>query len=194
METSAVGKAAERAGVGTGQLRDRIVARLRAEGREGRNFAGMTRADQQQALRRAVELTRRQDNPRRDVKVVNDAFYNSQRNYVERHGGKVIRGDKSWEAHLDNMGANASTLGDSIILRSDATTSEVLEEVFHFKQHPRGDYSQYGAEVMRCLRERDAQMYLLDSAKRYYIPEKETAQTRKALAYYLEQLRGDGSR
>lgn len=160
------------------------------------SFRKLSRGDQQKALdaalARAVELTRKQDKPRRNVKVVNDALYNSQKHYVERHGGKVIRGDKSWEAHLDNMGADASTLGDSIILRSDATTSEVLEEVFHFKQHQRGDYSQYGAEVMRCLRERDAQMYLLDSAKRYNIPEKETAQTRKALAYYLEQLREMG--
>lgn len=192
METPATERAAQRAGVSKAQLRKRIVARLKAEGRTDRDFASMTRAEQQQELRRAVELTRRQDKQRRDVKVVNDALYNSQKNYVERHGGKVIRGDKSWEAHLDNIGADASTLGDSIILRSDATTSEVLEEVFHFKQHQRGDYSQYGAEVMRCLRERDAQMYLLDSAKQCNIPEKETAQTRKALAYYLEQLRGMG--
>lgn len=54
METSAVGKAAERAGVGTGQLRDRIVARLKAEGRTGRDFPSMARAEQQAVLREAV--------------------------------------------------------------------------------------------------------------------------------------------
>ncbi|MBM7000316.1 hypothetical protein I3I95_09365 [bacterium] len=54
METPAVGKAAERAGVSTGQLRDRIVARLKAEGRTGRDFPSMTRAEQQTVLARAV--------------------------------------------------------------------------------------------------------------------------------------------
>lgn len=183
-------------GVSMTEARHRLTEQLREYGIPSGSFRKMSAGDQQKALdaalARAVGLTRKQDKPRRNVKVVNDALYNSQKNYVERHGGKAIRGDKEWEDHLDRMGADASTLGDSIILRSDATTSEVLEEVFHFKQHQRGDYSQYGAEVMRCLRERDAQMYLLDSAKRYNIPENETAQTRKALAYYLEQLRGMG--
>lgn len=185
MDTPAVGKAASRAGVSRAQLRRRIVARLGADGKTGRDFPSMSRAEQQEALREAVELTRKQDKPRRNVQVVNDALYNSQKNYVERHGGKVIRGDKEWEDHLDKMGAGASAVGDTIILRNDATTSEVLEEVFHFRQSQRGDYSEFDAETMRNLRKRDAQMYLLDSEKQYNIPKEETEQTRKALDYYL---------
>lgn len=192
MDTPAVVKAAGKPGMSRTRVRKAISDELKRQGKTGRDFPSMTRAEQQQTFRDASELLRKQDKSRRDVKVVNDALYNSQKNYVERHGGKVIRGDKSLEDHLDDMGADASTLGDNIILRSDATTSEVLEEVFHFKQHKRGDYSQYDAEAMRCLRERDAQLYLLDSAKRYNIPEKETAQTRKALAYYIDQLRRMG--
>lgn len=152
----------------------------------------MSRAEQQEVLKEAVELTRKQDKPRRNVRVVNDALYNSQKNYVERHGGKVIRGDKEWEDHLDKMGAGASAVGDTIILRNDATTSEVLEEVFHFRQSQRGDYSEFDTETMRNLRERDAQMYLLDSEKQYNIPKEETEQTKKALDYYLGKLRRSG--
>ncbi len=192
MDTPAVGKAASRAGVSRAQLRRRIVARLGADGKTGRDFPSMSRAEQQEALREAVELTRKQDKPRRNVQVVNDALYNSQKNYVERHGGKVIRGDKEWEDHLDKMGAGASAVGDTIILRNDATTSEVLEEVFHFRQSQRGDYSEFDAETMRNLRKRDAQMYLLDSEKQYNIPKEETEQTRKALDYYLGKLRRSG--
>ncbi|WP_147344359.1 MULTISPECIES: hypothetical protein [unclassified Olsenella] len=192
MGTPAVGKAASRAGVSRAQLRRRIVARLGADGKTGRDFPSMSRAEQQEALREAVELTRKQDKPRRNVQVVNDALYNSQKNYVERHGGKVIRGDKEWEDHLDKMGAGASAVGDTIILRNDATTSEVLEEVFHFRQSQRGDYSEFDAETMRNLRKRDAQMYLLDSEKQYNIPKEETEQTRKALDYYLGKLRRSG--
>ncbi|WP_160327042.1 hypothetical protein [Tractidigestivibacter scatoligenes] len=192
MDTPATERAAQRAGVSKTQLRRRIVSQLNADGRTGRDFPSMTRAEQQEALRQAVELTRKQDKPRRRVKVVNDALYNSQKNYVERHGGKVIRGDKEWEDHLDKMGAGASAVGDTIILRNDATTSEVLEEVFHFWQSQRGDYSEFDAETMRNLRERDAQMYLLDSEEQYNIPKEENEQTKKAIDYYLGKLRGSG--
>lgn len=192
MDTPAVGKAASRAGMSRAQLRRRIVSQLNADGRTGRDFPSMTRAEQQEALKEAVELTRKQDKPRRNVRVVNDALYNSQKNYVERHGGKVIRGDKEWEDHLDKMGVGASAVGDTIILRNDATTSEVLEEVFHFRQSQRGDYSEFDTETMRNLRERDAQMYLLDSEKQYNIPKEETEQTKKALDYYLGKLRRSG--
>ncbi|SES63671.1 hypothetical protein SAMN05216348_101246 [Olsenella sp. KH3B4] len=192
MDTPATERAAQRAGVSKTQLRRRIVSQLNADGRTGRDFPSMTRAEQQEALRQAVELTRKQDKPRRRVKVVNDALYNSQKNYVERHGGKVIRGDKEWEDHLDKMGAGASAVGDTIILRNDATTSEVLEEVFHFWQSQRGDYSEFDAETMRNLRERDAQMYLLDFEEQYNIPKEENEQTKIAIDYYLGKLRGSG--
>ncbi len=83
METSAVGKAAERAGVSTGQLRDRIVARLKAEGRTGRDFPSMTRAEQQQALREAVErgiTNKRHSYPsaKVDVEYVKSSAYASK--------------------------------------------------------------------------------------------------------------------
>lgn len=192
MGTPAVGKAASRAGVSKARVRKAITDELERQGKTGRDFPAMSRAEQQEVLKEAVELTRKQDKPRRNVRVVNDALYNSQKNYVERHGGKVIRGDKEWEDHLDKMGVGASAVGDTIILRNDATTSEVLEEVFHFRQSQRGDYSEFDTETMRNLRERDAQMYLLDSEKQYNIPKEETEQTKKALDYYLGKLRRSG--
>ncbi len=192
MDTPAVGKAAGRPGMSKTRVRKAIADELRRQGKTGRDFPSMSRAEQQEALREALELTRKQEKPRRNVRVINDALYNSQKNYVERHGGKVIRGDKEWEDHLDKMGAGASAVGDTIILRNDATTSEVLEEVFHFRQSQRGDYSEFDAETMRNLRERDAQMYLLDSEKQYNIPKEETEQTKKALDYYLGKLRRSG--
>lgn len=129
---------------------------------------------------------------REGCKPVNEQLYSSQKNYVERHGGLVIRGDTEWESHLDRFGADAASIGDTIILRSDATTSEVLEEVFHFKQQRRGDYAEKPSRITRLLRERDAQNYLLSVAKRYNIPERETEQTRSALADYLRELKEAG--
>lgn len=125
---------------------------------------------------------------RASVKPVNEHLYNSQKNYVERHGGVILRGGPDIGKHLDEMGADASNIGDIIFLREDASTSEVLEEVFHFEQHKRGDYADADAEEMVVRREIDAQRYLLSVAKRYNIPESETEQTKRSLAEYERLL------
>ena len=64
--------------------------------------------------------------------------------------------------------------------------------MFHFKQQRRGDYAEKPSRITRLLRERDAQNYLLSVAKRYNIPERETEQTRSALADYLRELKEAG--
>ena len=127
---------------------------------------------------------------------MNEALYNSQKNYVERHGGVVLRGGEEVERHLDSVHADASHIGGAILPRENATTSDVLEEVFHFQQDIRGDYSDRPDKEMGILREIDAQRYLIDVAERYNIPEDETRQTRAALAEYeksLKGVRGDAS-
>lgn len=110
MDTTAAERAARRAGVSKAQLRRRVVSQLNADGRTGRDFPSMIRAEQQEALKRAAELTRRQHKPRRDVKVVNEALFNSQKNYVERHGG-IVKRDAEAEEHLDKLGVGASCSG-----------------------------------------------------------------------------------
>lgn len=188
MGTPAAERAASGAGISKAQLRRRIVARLGSDGRAGRDFPSMTRAEQQEVLKEAVELTRKQDKPRRNVRVVNDALYNSQKNYVERHGG-VVKRDAEAEEHLDKLGAGASSLDDAVLLRPDASTSEVLEEVFHFKQNLRGDYSDAPVDEMVARREIDAQKFLLSVAERYNIPISETELTKRNLARYESDLR-----
>lgn len=54
MGTPAAERAASRAGISKAQLRRRIVARLGADGRTGRDFPSMTRAEQHEVLSRAV--------------------------------------------------------------------------------------------------------------------------------------------
>ena len=156
--------------------------------REGERAKNATR----QSPQADVPMKRKADsaNPqkRASVKPVNEHLYNSQKNYVERHGGTIIRGGSDIEKHLDEMEADASNIGDVILLREDASTSEVLEEVFHFKQHKRGDYADADEQEMTVRREIDAQRYLLSVAKRYHIPESETEQTKMALAEYERRL------
>ena len=186
------------AGVSATEARKHLTVQLRDYGIPSGSFRKMSAGDQQSVLDGALGgvMTRKKPSAmqikRAVYKPVNEALYNSQKNYVVRHGGLVIRGDTSWEARLDRLNADASAIGDTIILRSDATTSEVLEEVFHFKQQQRGDYSDQPERIMKLLRERDVQNYLLSVAERYNIPEQETKQTRAALADYMRDLKEAG--
>ena len=74
-------------------------------------------------------------------------------------------------------------------MREDCTTSELLEEVFHFEQDLRGDYNEVGDMThISLLREIDAQNYLLSVAKRFNIPSSETDSTISALDMYKKKL------
>ena len=126
------------------------------------------------------------------MKPVNEALYSSQKNYVERHGGLVLRGGEDVERWLDLRHADALIYGDTVMLHENANTSEVLEEVYHFQQEQRGDYAEYEDGIRNLLRERDAQRYLLSVAERYNIPKDETRQTERALEEYLRQLKEAG--
>lgn len=159
----------------------------------GREHAHVGDARQPVALRSSQGIQRRKkaDVPDASRVPVNEALYNSQRNYVQRHGGVVIRGGEEVERNLALFHATASYFkGEGIIfLRGDATTSEVLEEVYHFQQDQRGDYSDLDSEEMTIRREIDAGKYLLSVAEQYHVPESEQETTRSNLASYEKQLK-----
>ena len=173
-----------------------LSAEMKHRGIASRDFSMLSRANQQSAFKAALTRKKPSDMEvrRSSMKPVNAALYSSQKNYVERHGGVVLRGGDEAERHLDSMEVDAAYMTGAgvIMLRHDATTSEVLEEVCHFQQDQRGDFSDRNAAIMTLLRERDAQRYLLSVAERYNIPKSETAQTRKALEGYLQKLKEAG--
>lgn len=173
-----------------------LSAEMKRRGIASRDFSMLSRANQQSVFKSALTRKKPSDMEvrRSSMKPVNAALYSSQKNYVERHGGVVLRGGDEAERHLDSMGVDAAYMTGAgvIMLRHDATTSEVLEEVYHFQQDQRGDYSDRNAAVMTLLRERDAQQYLLSVAERYNIPKSETEQTKEALEGYLQKLKEAG--
>jgi hypothetical protein len=78
------------------------------------------------------------------------------------------------------------------MFRDNPKTSDVLEEVYHFKQDQRGDYSDLPDDERITRREIDAKEWLLSVSSRYNIPEDEVATTRKQLAdekAKLEEIR-----
>ena len=178
------------AGVSKTEARKRLTAQLRKYGIPSGSFRKMGAGDKQKALDAALARKTIKASPRDSIKPVNEKLYSSQKNYAERHGCTVIRGGEYVEKRL-GKGEDAvySIGGRYILLQDPPTTSEVLEEVFHFKQDMRGDYADIGGEEMVVRREIDAQNYLLSVSERYNIPSSEVEQTKKNLKDYEDRLR-----
>ena len=181
-------------GVSKAAARKALSEEMGRRGVSSRDFSMLSRSNQQDAFRAALARHRptKREERRARMKPVNEALYSSQKNYVERHGGLVLRGGEDVERWLDLRHADALIYGDTIMLHENANTSEVLEEVYHFQQEQRGDYAEYEDGIRNLLRERDAQRYLLSVAERYNIPKDETRQTERALEEYLRQLKEAG--
>ncbi len=196
LEGDGVKRTLKARGVSNTAARKALSDEMKRRGVSARDFSMLSKANQQSVFKAALARKKPtgMEVRRSSMKPINDALYSSQKNYVERHGGVVLRGCEEAESHLDSMGVDAAYMTGAgvIMLRHDATTSEVLEEVYHFQQDQRGDYSDKNAAVMALLRERDAQRYLLSVAGRYNIPKSETAQTEKALEGYLQKLKEAG--
>ncbi len=95
----------------------------------------------------------------------------------ERHGGII---DQSAEAqrYLDYKGANAITLNDdTVVMRTDPTTTEVFEEFIHVGQFRRGEIAEPGDKSAEI----SAMEKLIRNRKAYGIPNSETRQTMRRL-------------
>ena len=119
--------------------------------------------------------------------VVNQAIYHKVMNPVVKKGGKIITADDEWKRYLDKQGATAVTIGETIILRPDATTTEVLEEAYHFEQNRKGINNQYPIIQRKIMNEIEAQEYLISVADKYKIPEAERIETKSLLESYKKQ-------
>ncbi len=194
MDGDGVRRALKARGVSKTAARRALSEEMGRRGVSPRDFSMLSRSSQQAVFKAALarrKPTKREER-RAGMKPVNEALYSSQKNYVERHGGLVLRGGEDVERWLDLRHADALIYGNTIMLHENANTSEVLEEVYHFQQEQRGDYAEYEDGIRDLLRERDAQRYLLSVAERYNIPEDETRQTERALEEYLRQLKEAG--
>lgn len=74
------------------------------------------------------------------------------------------------------------------MFRAEPTISEVLEEVYHFKQERKGLNQDQPDSVRNIINEIDAKKYLLSIADKYKIPSEEIAESREHLNYYERLL------
>lgn len=140
-----------------------------------------------------IEMTRNKGKTHRKLsyngnRVITAAEYQKITAEPLRHGVNIIRGDSYHENRLKKMNKSASTIGDTVFLRSDCTVSDVLEEMYHFEQNRNGLNADKNAVLRKILNEIDAQEYLLTQSEKYKIPQEEIEVTKQNLLDYQKQL------
>lgn len=109
---------------------------------------------------------------------------------AKKNGAQIVKaypGD-DYFMHLEKSHATASNIGDVIILRYDATVSEVLEETRHFMQNKTGMFEKNNPSLITLLKEIDAKTFLLENSKKYKIPRLEIEETLLQLEKYKKEL------
>lgn len=107
---------------------------------------------------------------------------------IERMGGIVIIGDPEWEEYLNKRNATAATIDDVVILKSNHTISDLLEEERHLWQNINGINDDKSHDIRTVLNEIDSKEYLLKQ-KKYHIPIAESNDTKRQLDELEEVLK-----
>ena len=134
MDGDGVKRALEVRGVSKAAAQRALSEEMKHRGMETRDFSALSRTSQREVF--GAALARRKPTEaevrREKMKPVNEALYNSQKNYVERHGGQVQRGTEEALQHLRVMDVDAIYVmgAQTIYFHERPSTSEVLEEVF----------------------------------------------------------------
>lgn len=107
---------------------------------------------------------------------------------ARKMGASIIRGTPEVEAHLAKSKATASTLGNVLMFRQDATMCEVLEETRHYWQNLHGMNDDKPSNLRTILNEIDAKENVILNAAKYQLPRVELELMQDHLAYYRKQL------
>lgn len=138
-----------------------------------------------------MQLYRQQPTHRRTTEsgrqIADKATYNKVTAPAIKKGADIRTADEEWLRYLESNHATAVTFGETIILRPDATTTEVLEEVHHFYQNRSGLNAQYDTMQRKVMNEIEAQEYLLSISEKYKIPTEEVEETKQLLEFYKGQ-------
>lgn len=113
--------------------------------------------------------------------IIDKLLYNKLTSKARKEGAKIVVANAQMEAHLAANDATASSIGDVIIFSKEPTVSDVLEELYHFKQNKDGLYISYPHSQRYIMCEIEAKKYLIAVEGKYNIPSAERELTRQHL-------------
>lgn len=125
------------------------------------------------------ERFRKATDQRAELHFISDETFNILSIEARKKGANILLGSAEIEKHLDEVGASAAIVGDTLLFRKDVCISDVLEEVHHYFQNLDNLNSDKPEPLRTVLNEIEAKKYLLDSSKKYKIPRNETETTKK---------------
>ena len=125
---------------------------------------------------------------RKGFKFISEEKFDSLTIEARKNGAVILRGTDEVERHLDEMDANAASIGDVLLFRKDVCISEVIEETFHFKQHINKVNDDKEEPLRSILNEISAKEYIIENAKKLKIPRNEIELVEKQLESYKKQL------
>ena len=134
------------------------------------------------------EMLRKKERKRDGYHFISDKRFEQLTVEIRKRGAIIYRGGEEIEDYLDSRNAGALTVGDVLFFRNQVTISEVLEEVYHFKQNEQRLNDCEEIKRRSILNEIDAKMYLLKVAVKYKIPRKEIEETLYQLNKYKMML------
>ena len=134
------------------------------------------------------EKLRKSSNPRDKLRFISDEQFDNLTIEARKNGANILRGSDEIEKHLDDVGASAAIVGDTLLFRKDVCISDVLEETHHYMQNIQNLNSDKSEPLRTILNEIEAKKYLLENSKKYKIPRNEIETTKKHLESYEEEL------
>jgi len=171
---------------GTRKRQKAIPMRYRESTEHYEKRVAQTWANQAQ---KKLEFYRKKNENKVVRKAVSDKRFEQLVIRAKKIGAIIIRGGEEVEKHLDNLKADAATMGDVILLRKNATVSEILEETYHVEQNKAGRNNDKDIRLRNILNEIDAKEYLLKNKAKYNITRAESGETEKQLKQYKKLLR-----
>ena len=135
------------------------------------------------------ERLRKLGKPRDKLRFISDEQFNSLTIEARKNGANIIRGSDEIEKHLDDVGASAAIVGDTLLFRKDVCISDVLEETHHYMQNIGNLNSDKPEPLRTILNEIEAKKYLIENSKKYKIPRNEIETTKHHLKSYEEELK-----
>lgn len=135
------------------------------------------------------ERLRKLGKPRDKLRFISDEQFNSLTIEARKNGANIIRGSDEIEKQLDDVGASAAIVGDTLLFRKDVCISDVLEETHHYMQNIGNLNSDKPEPLRTILNEIEAKKYLIENSKKYKIPRNEIETTKHHLKSYEEELK-----
>ena len=136
------------------------------------------------AIIKSKEMFKKRIDSRTGFTPISEKRFDELTIEAKKNGAVIERGTPEVEKHLDDMGAYASTIGDVLMFRSDATVGDVIEETYHFMQNLHKLNDDKPEPLRTYLNEIDAKQFIINNAQKYKVPRVEVDLARDELEFY----------